>query len=101
MVTAQKSGPGTAGKALVRTGGTLAPRNHSGYDLARQWYVGQRRFQSIARGLVQLTRFGAMDGEWREQLVQEEGHGWAAQGCDFLLTAETVSGQTGGTGDCH
>ena len=25
---------------------------YSRYDLARQWYVGQRRFQSIARGLV-------------------------------------------------
>ena len=27
VATAQNAGPGTAGKALVRTGGTLAPRN--------------------------------------------------------------------------
>ena len=31
-----------------------------------------------------------MEGEWRERLVQEDGPGWAAHGCDFLLAAETV-----------
>ena len=31
-----------------------------------------------------------MKGEWNERLVQEEGQGWAAQGCNFLLTAETM-----------
>ena len=60
------------------------------YDLARQWYSEQRRLESRARGLVQLARLGAMEGEWRDRLVQEEGQGRAAQGCSFLLTAEAV-----------
>ena len=39
---------------------------------------------------MRLARPGATEGEWRERLVREEGQGWAAQGRDLLLAAETV-----------
>ena len=32
----------------------------------------------------------ALEVEWRERIAQEEGQGWVAQGCYFLLEADRV-----------
>ena len=50
MTTAQNAGPGTAGKAHIRAGGTHALGTYFRYDLARQRYSEQRRYHSIAGG---------------------------------------------------
>ena len=42
------------------------------YNLARQWYKGQRQLRGVATGLAHPAGLLSLECGWRDRLVQEE-----------------------------
>ena len=62
----------------------MRQETYGSYDLARQWYRGQRQLQGVAKGLAQLAGQLCVECGWRDRLVQEESQRRVALGGSFV-----------------